>query len=145
MEINKNVQISTLCYIRKNNQTLMLHRIKKDKDIHQGKWNGLGGKLEQGEMPEDCVIREVKEESGLIIKEPQMRGVMSFPLFKDNQDWMVFLFTVDNFEGKIIECLEGELKWIDDTEILNLNLWEGDKYFIKWLKETQFFSAQIYL
>ena len=120
----------------------MLHRVKKDKDVHEGKWNGLGGKFELGESPEECVIREVKEESGFQITEPRLRGVMSFPEFKDNEDWLVFLFTADQFEGEMIESDEGELEWIKDEDLLGLNLWEGDKYFFKWLEDDKFFSAK---
>lgn len=120
----------------------MLHRIKKDKDIHQGKWNGLGGKLEAGESPEDGVIREVEEESGLRIQNPRLRGVMTFPCFKGNEDWTVFLFTATQFEGELRECNEGHLEWIADDKITDLNLWEGDKYFLKWLEKDFFFSAK---
>ena len=133
---------STLCYLKKDGQTLMLHRIKKDRDIHDGKWNGLGGKMLPGETPEECVIREVREESGLAITAPQLRGVMTFPKFKDDEDWYVFLFTADQFSGDMIECDEGHLEWIDDDKIVDLKLWEGDYYFLDWLKQDCFFSAK---
>ncbi|MFT5387814.1 MAG: 8-oxo-dGTP diphosphatase [Candidatus Omnitrophota bacterium] len=133
---------STLCYLKKDGKTLMLHRIKRDKDVHEGKWNGLGGKFEEGESPEECVIREVREESGLDIVAPRLRGVMTFPKFKDDEDWVVFLFTSDDFSGDMIECDEGELHWVEDKEVYNLKLWEGDKYFLKWLEEGRFFSAK---
>ena len=120
----------------------MLHRIKKDKDVHKGKWNGLGGKLHAGETPEECVRREVKEESGLDIPSPKLRGVMTFPEFKDQEDWLVFLFTADEFCGDLIECDEGVLQWVPDEDIPNLKLWEGDKYFLEWLKSGKFFSAK---
>ncbi len=134
---------STICYIKKNNKTLMLHRIKKENDIHQGKWIGLGGKMEEGETPEECIVREVKEESGLRIKKPRLRGILTFPKFKDNEDWYVFLFTAKEFEGELIESQEGTLQWIDDTEIFNLNLWEGDKLFLKWLEDNRLFSGKL--
>lgn len=133
---------STLCYVKRDGRTLMLHRTKKDKDVHEGKWNGLGGKFDQGETPEQCVIREVKEESGLTVYEPRLRGIMTFPLFKDDEDWLVFLFTADQFDGELSECDEGELAWIADEKLTGLNLWEGDKYFFEWLKNDKFFSAQ---
>ncbi len=133
---------STLCYIKKDGKTLMLHRIKKDKDVHEGKWNGLGGKFHPGETPEQCVVREVKEESGLNIEEPKLRGIMTFPEFKDNEDWLVFLFTADQFSGEMIESDEGKLEWIEGDAVYDLPLWEGDKYFLDWLKEDKFFSAQ---
>lgn len=133
---------STLCYVKREGKTLMLHRVKRDKDIHQGKWNGLGGKMTAGESPEDCVIREVQEESGLVIESPKLRGVLSFPDFKHAEDWLVFLFTADDFSGSLTDCDEGVLEWIDDENLLNLNLWEGDKYFFEWLKQPKFFSAK---
>ena len=136
------MQLSTLCYLKKNGKTLMMHRTKKDKDVHEGKWNGLGGKFLKGESPEECVIREVKEESGLRIKKPQLRGVMTFPSFKDKEDWVVFLFTASEFTGRLKECDEGKLEWIEDKKLSALNLWEGDKIFFEWLKEGRFFSAK---
>lgn len=137
-----NMLASTLCYIRRHNQTLMLHRVKKDRDIHQDKWNGLGGKFEPGESPEECVCREVKEESGLALTNPTLRGVMTFPLFDGNQDWMVFLFTATEFEDSMFESDEGKLEWIDNDKLVDLNLWEGDKLFFEWLEQDRFFSAK---
>lgn len=136
------MQLATLCYLTKDDQTLMLHRVKKDKDIHQSKWTGLGGKFHQGESPEDCVIREVKEESGFDIYAPQLRGILTFPLFKDNQDWVVFLFQVADFTGQMFECDEGVLEWVDNDKIFDLNLWDGDKLFLDWMKQNKFFSAK---
>jgi len=136
------MKIGTLCYINNGHKTLMLHRIKKKNDIHEGKWNGLGGKLESGESPEECVIREVYEESGLIIKNPNLRGIMTFPKFDDIDDWLVFLYTATDFNGDLIESNEGVLKWINNNEILNLNLWEGDKIYLDWLNQDKFFSAK---
>jgi len=136
------MKISTLCYIQNEHQTLMLHRIKKENDIHQDKWNGLGGKLIAGESPEECVKREVLEESGLIIRKPKLHGVITFPKFDNVDDWMVFVYTVDHFEGSLIDSNEGVLEWIDNDQILNLNLWEGDKIFIPWLSQDKFFSAK---
>lgn len=133
---------STLCYIKRDGQTLMLHRIKKDKDVHQGKYNGLGGKFHAGETPEECVIREVKEESGLDIHRPCLRGIMTFPEFKDQEDWLVFLFTAEEFSGELIECDEGVLCWVDDHQLPNLHLWEGDRHFLEWLALDKFFSAR---
>ena len=136
------MKLATLCYIQQDNQTLMLHRIKKENDIHQGKWNGLGGKFEQGESPEECVIREVKEESGLDIKNPILRGIITFPLFKDQEDWYVFVYTTNQFTGNVIDSPEGKLAWIDDQELLSLNLWPGDYIFLKWIyQQSAFFSA----
>ena len=136
------MKVSTLCYIKQNNQTLMLHRIKKENDIHKNKWNGLGGKLEPGESPEECVKREVFEESGLIIESPNLHGVITFPKFDGIDDWIVFVYTANNFEGNLIDCDEGKLDWVSDDQLLNLNLWEGDKIFIPWLTQDKFFSAK---
>ena len=104
------MKISTLCYIKKNDQTLMLHRIKKKNDIHKNKWNGLGGKLIEGESPEECVKREVLEElisQRLIIDSPKenpLHGIITFPKFDEIDDWIVFVYTAKNFEGNLIEC-----------------------------------------
>jgi 8-oxo-dGTP diphosphatase len=138
------MKLATLCYLRdlKKGKTLMIHRIKKTNDYHEGKWNGLGGKLDPGESPEDCVIREVREESGFIISNPVMKGFITFPLFDGVDDWYVFLFTADKFEGGIIDSAEGELMWISDEKLSGLNLWEGDKIFIKWIFQEKFFSAK---
>jgi 8-oxo-dGTP diphosphatase len=138
------MKLATLCYIidKKHNKTLMIHRVKKENDYHKGKWNGLGGKLEIGESPEDCVIREIKEESGLSIKAPKMKGFITFPLFDGKDDWHVFIFTAENFEGELIESREGNLAWIPNDKISELNLWEGDSIFLKWLHGDKFFSAK---
>lgn len=137
------MKLTTLCYIKNNGKTLMLHRIKKHKDIHEGKWNGLGGHIEQGETPEECVIREVFEESGLIIKKPHLRGILTFPLFDGVEDEYAFLFTATEFDGNLIDSSEGILSWVDDSEVLNLNLWEGDKIFLQWLEDGRFFSGKL--
>lgn len=136
------MQISTLCYIKKKSRTLMLHRVKKQDDVHEGKWNGLGGKFLPGETPEECVCREVREESGLTVDNPVLRGVMMFPEFKNKEDWLVFLFTAEEFSGEMISSPEGHLEWVPDDQLLQLNLWEGDKIFLKWLEEGRFFSAK---
>lgn len=136
------MQLATLCYIIDNDKTLMLHRIKKKNDIHEGKWNGLGGKFQKGETPEECVIREVKEESGLLIKNPRLHGFITFPMFDGKKDWYVFLFTAKEFEGTLIDSKEGILQWIPNNKILDLNLWEGDRIFIPWLFQDKFFSAK---
>ncbi len=120
----------------------MLHRVKKKNDVHEGKWNGLGGKFEPGESPEECAIREVREECGLIIKKPVMHGFITFPMFDGKKDWYVFVFTAREFEGELIDSHEGKLEWIPDNKLLELNLWEGDRTFIPWLFEEKFFSAK---
>ena len=106
--------LATLCYIKRNGKTLMVHRNKKLNDIHAGKWNGLGGKIETGESPEECVRREVREEAGLTIENPKLHGLVMFPNFKGN-DWYVFVFTATEFIGELIDSPEGKLQWIEDT------------------------------
>lgn len=138
------MKLATLCYVmdKNNNSTLMIHRIKKENDYHEDKWNGLGGKFEAGEGPEDCAIREIKEESGLLVKSPRMHGFITFPHFDGIDDWYVFIFTADEFEGNLIDSPEGRLEWIPNDKLTRLNLWEGDKIFLEWLYQDKFFSAK---
>ncbi|MBC8196418.1 MAG: 8-oxo-dGTP diphosphatase [Candidatus Marinimicrobia bacterium] len=136
------MQLATLCYLKQNNKTLMLHRVKKENDMHEGKWNGLGGKFESGETPEECVIREIEEESGLKIFNPTLHGCISFPAFDDIKDWFVFIFSATEFSGELIDSNEGNLEWIEDEKITTLNLWEGDKIFMDWINKDKFFSAK---
>jgi len=138
------MKLATLCYVidKKNQKTLMIHRVKKENDYHEGKWNGLGGKFSAGESPEECAIREVFEESGLTIKEPKMHGFISFPNFDGIHDWYVFIFTAVNFDGQLIDSNEGVLEWIPNDKLTSLNLWDGDKIFIGWLFQEKFFSAK---
>jgi 8-oxo-dGTP diphosphatase len=133
--------LATLCYLKRDRHTLMIHRIKRMDDIHAGKWNGLGGKFEPGESPEECVIREVREESGLTIVDPRLHGLLMFPGFKAN-DWYVFAFTAEEFSGEMKENEEGYLKWIPDSELESLPLWPSDHIFLPWLLEPRFFSAK---
>jgi 8-oxo-dGTP diphosphatase len=119
----------------------LAHRNKKANDIHQGKWNGLGGKFEAGETPEECVIREILEESGLSIHNPKLCGLLMFPSFKGN-DWYVFVFTANEFTGELMDSPEGKLEWISDEKVLDLNLWESDDIFMPWIREGKFFSAK---
>jgi 8-oxo-dGTP diphosphatase len=133
--------LATLCYIKHNNHTLMVYRNKKPNDIHEGKWNGLGGKFEPGESPDECVCREVLEESGLRIRNPKLHGLLMFPNFKDN-DWYVFVFTALDFEGELIDSPEGRLEWIPDEKLTSLNLWASDQIFFPWLEKDGFFSAK---
>ena len=111
--------------------------------MHKGLWVGLGGKFEAGESPEDCVVREVFEESGLIIKNPKLRGILTFPNFSQEEDWYVFLFTATDFTGEITSCNEGDLAWVDKDKIDSLQMHEGDYYFFKWMNEYEgVFSAK---
>lgn len=136
------LKLATLCYVKRQGQTLMLHRVKKQGDMHAGKWNGLGGKLEPGETPEECAIREIYEESGLRVIKPELRGILTFPAFQPNEDWYCFVFVAHNFSGDLIDSPEGVLQWIDDDKLTDLPLWAGDRIFIAWLDEDRFFSAK---
>jgi len=136
------MKLATLCYIRQSGRTLMIHRVKKENDIHEGKWNGLGGKLEPGESPEECVIREVLEESGLRATRLHLKGILTFPLFARNEDWYALCFVVDQFDGELISSPEGNLEWIPDELLLSLNLWEGDRFFLPLLYQPGFFSGK---
>ncbi|MBN1355972.1 8-oxo-dGTP diphosphatase [bacterium] len=133
---------ATLCYLRRNGRTLMLFRNKKPADIHKSKWNGLGGKMEPGESPEECAVREIHEESGLVAVDPRMRGILTFPRFDGANDWIVFVFTVENFRGSMHASPEGELKWIEDVDLADLPLWEGDRIFLPLLNQERFFSGK---
>ena len=134
--------VATLCYVRSGERTLMLHRNKKPGDVHKGKWNGLGGKLEPGESPDECVVREIREESGLTLLDPKLRGVLTFPAFKPGEDWLVFVYTATRFEGELGECPEGDLEWVSGERLAALPLWEGDRIFLPWLEQPRFFSAK---
>lgn len=135
--------LSTLCYIEKNGKYLMLNRNKKEKDINKGKWIGVGGKFEYGESPEECVLREVKEETGLILKSYKLRCIVTYVSNSWETEYM-FVFTSNDFEGQqTLDCDEGDLKWIDKESIVDLNTWEGDKIFIKKIqKDDTFFTIK---
>jgi 8-oxo-dGTP diphosphatase len=120
----------------------MIHRVKSAEDMHAGKWNGLGGKFEPGETPEECATREIWEEAGIKASAPRLRGIITFPGFFNDEDWYTFLFLVDEFEGDLIDSPEGILKWIPNEKLLELNLWEGDRIFIPWLDQPGFFSGK---
>ena len=139
------MKLATLCYLKVDGKTLMIHRIKKENDMHQGKWNGLGGKLEPGETPEECVIREVREESGLTIVGPLLKGLLTFPKFANDEDWYVFVFVVHEFTGQLIKSNEGVLKWIDDGQLVNLDLWAGDTIFFTLVGASGLLLGKIYL
>ena len=136
------MKLATLCYVRRDGRTLMIHRIKKENDMHHGKWNGLGGKFEPGETPEECAVREIYEESGLKVRNPILKGFLTFPGFSNEEDWYAFVFLVCEFDGEIIESAEGYLAWIENERLLELNLWEGDLVFIPWLDQPGIFSGK---
>lgn len=137
-----NLKLATLCYVQRPGQTLMLHRVKRANDYHEGKWNGLGGKFEPGESPEECVVREIYEESGLVCTQPALRGQITFPNFDGESDWYVWLFLASRWTGQLRDSEEGRLAWIDNDRLLDLNLWPGDRMFIPWMFEDRFFSAK---
>lgn len=134
---------TTLCYIEQNDKYLMLHRIKKVNDQNHDKWIGVGGKFEDRESPEDCLLREVKEETGLTLKEFAYRGIVTFVSNVCETEYM-HLFTATEYEGELQACDEGELVWIPKADIEKLNLWEGDKVFFRLLDESKnFFSLKL--
>lgn len=159
-ESSNNMILSTLCYIEKDNKYLMLHRVKKEADANKDKWIGVGGKFEDGESPEECVLREVKEETGLTLTKYQFRGIITFVSDKWETEYM-HLFTATEYEGedgfaewdnynesnsikKKYECSEGELVWVQKSQIPNLYIWEGDKVFLQLLDEKkEFFSLKL--
>ncbi len=133
---------STLCYIEKDGKYLMLHRTKKENDINKDKWLGIGGKFEKNESPEECIIREVKEETGLILKSFRLRCIVTYISITWETEYMC-VFTSNDFEGELIECNEGDLEWIDKNEIINLNTWEGDKIFTDKIENNDdFFTVK---
>ena len=136
-------QLTTLCYIEQDEKYLMLHRVKKEKDVNKDKWIGIGGHFEEGESPEECLLREAEEETGLTLTSWRFRGLVTF-LAEGWHTQYMFLCTADGFEGTIKECSEGTLEWVDKTRLNQLNLWEGDKIFFRLLEENRpFFSLKL--
>ena len=136
------MNFTTLCYIEKENKYLMLHRTSKKKDGNKDKWIGVGGHFEKGESPEECLLREVKEETGLELTSYQFRGIVTF-ISDEWPDEYMCLYTADRYTGDIGNCDEGELVWVEKGKIMDLNIWEGDKIFLKLLTENQpFFSLK---
>ena len=134
---------TTLCYIEKDGYYLMMYRVKKKNDVNKGKWIGVGGHCEEGESPDECVIRETKEETGLTLHNAQARGLVTFVSNKWEMEYM-HLFTSDDFEGEVTECDEGELAWIAKDKITELPLWEGDKIFLELLaRDVPFFQLKL--
>lgn len=135
---------TTLCYLEKDGAYLMLHRVKKENDENRDKWIGVGGKLKEGESPNDCVRREVLEETGLSIPSPEYRGIITFVSDEYGTEYM-HLFTAKEFFGEIkSDCDEGVLEWVKKEKIPSLPIWEGDKIFLKLLdSENRFFSLKL--
>lgn len=136
--------MTTLCYIEKEGKYLMLHRVKKYHDINAGKWIGVGGHVENGETPEECLLREVKEETGLTLTAYRLRGLVTF-LSDVCEPELMCVFTVDAFDGELIECDEGELAWVEKSDVLGLPTWEGDRVFLERLLSgnERFFSIKL--
>ena len=134
---------TTLCYIQSGGNYLLLHRTKKKNDQSHDKWLGIGGKFEDKESPEDCILREVQEETGLTLTSYQYRGIVTFVSDVWETEFM-HLFTADGFTGTIRDCDEGELEWISKDRYLSLPMWEGDKIFLRLLQtDCPFFSLKL--
>lgn len=139
----KKSPMTTLCYIEAEDSYLMLHRVSKKNDVNKDKWIGVGGHFEEGESPEECLLREVREETGLTLTCWRFRGIVTFTQEGYGTEYMC-LYTADGFEGEIRECEEGVLEWIKKDELLKLNLWKGDLIFLKLLKDDMpFFSLKL--
>ena len=139
------MRLTTLCYVERNGCWLMMHRTKKDQDENAGKWIGLGGHLESGESPEECVRREISEEAGIQIDDLRLRGIITF-ILPDWGDELTFLYTARTDRTELPECAEGELRWIPVDEVMSLPLWEGDRVFLPLLctRESCFSVKLIY-
>lgn len=138
------MKLTTLCYIEKDDAYLMLHRISKKNDVNKDKWIGVGGHFEPNESPEDCLLREVKEETGLTLTSYRFRGIVTFITDQLNETEYMHLYTADKFEGELISCNEGTLEWVPKKDIYHLNLWEGDIIFHRLLDEdAPFFSLKL--
>ena len=134
--------LSTLCYIEKDGKYLMLHRTKKKNDNNKDKWLGIGGKIEKNESPEECIIREVKEETGLILQSYKLRCIVTYVSTTWEEEY-IYVFTSNDFTGELIECNEGDLQWIDKNKVTELNTWEGDKIFVEKIKnDNTFFTVK---
>lgn len=135
--------LTTCCYLKKDGKTLLLHRTKKKNDINEGKWIGIGGKLEKNESPYDCVIREFYEETGLHIKDISLKAYITFPGIYYGEDEGMFLYIAKDYEGTLNDyCLEGTLCWVDNDKINSLPMWEGDAYFDSFLNHHGFVEAK---
>ncbi len=135
--------LSTLCYIEKDGKYLMLHRTVKEKDVNKDKWIGVGGHFEEDESPEECLLREVKEETGYTLISYRYRGIVTFISGNGVTEYMS-LFTADGFCGEQTECDEGQLEWVDIDKVEGLNIWEGDKIFLRLLRDSEeFFSLKL--
>ena len=138
-----NMRNTSLCYIERDGKYLMLHRIRRENDMNHDKWIGPGGKFEEGESPEDCVLREVWEETGLTLTVWSYRGIVTFVSDEWGTEYM-HLFHATDFSGELRDCDEGSLEWIDKVELLRKEIWEGDRIFLRLLDEDRpFFSLKL--
>ncbi len=138
------MKMTTLCYIENNDCYLMLHRTKKKKDVNKDKWIGVGGHAEGNETPQECLLREVKEETGLLLTSYKFRGLITF-ISDEYEVEMMCLFTADGYTGELITCDEGELEWVKKSDVPQLPTWEGDAQFLKLLLEDEkrFFAMKL--
>ena len=138
------MRMTTLCYIEQDGKYLMLHRTKKKKDINKDKWIGVGGHAEEGEGPEECLLREVKEETGLTLTSYRFRGLITF-ISNECEPELMCLFTADGFTGELITCNEGDLVWVDKTQVSELPTWSGDAIFLKQIlsDDPRFFTLRL--
>lgn len=139
-------KLATICYIDNGKELLLMHRNKKQNDVHEGKWISVGGKLEPGESPEECAIREIFEETHLTVTKMELRGIVTFPNFTPEDDWYTYVFKITEFEGDLIsdeDSREGTLEWVSYDEVLSKPTWQGDYEMFKWiLEDVSFFSAK---
>ena len=134
---------TSLCYIRRGDEYLMLHRVKKEQDANKDKWIGIGGKFEENESPDECLLREAREETGLTLTSWKCRGIVTF-LSNEWEGEYMYLFTADGFEGELKTCDEGDLQWVSRDFINQLPLWEGDPIFLKLLwEDAPFFLLKL--
>ncbi len=134
---------TTLCYIEKEGAYLLLHRIKKENDLNKDKWVGIGGKFEENESPEECLLREAKEETGLSLKSWRYCGIVTFASDRWEGEYM-HLFHAQDFDGVLIDCDEGRLEWVSKEDFAKLPQWEGDKIFLRLMEErVPFFSLKL--
>lgn len=137
------MELTTLCYLERGDEYLMLHRISKKDDINKDKWIGIGGHFEGWESPEECLLREAKEETGLTLTSYRFRGLVTFISGELPPEYMC-LYTADGWEGELTDCREGKLEWVKKEYLKELNCWEGDKIFLKLLRENApFFSLKL--
>lgn len=138
------LSLTTLCYIERDDHYLMLHRVKKEKDLNKDKWIGVGGHFEPGESPEECLVREVREETGLTLTSWRFRGLVTFLSDAWPTAEYMCLYTAEGFTGEVTECGEGTLEWIPKSRVTKLPIWEGDKIFLALLAEdAPFFSLKL--